>query len=399
MEPEKRTVYSQPSWILQSDSVEVCLTQLGGMMAPVTFYRNSSKPIQPYYISPWQEEDYLPDDPVLVPLRGDFFCMPFGASNAYRGEDHDVHGEPATESWNPIALESSNGLLSFEAQMPTTERPGTVTKRLFLKDGENVVYTQHELSGYSGKMSLGHHATLDPARDEGGMLIATSPIQLGVTRPNPPYYNHGGEYASLANEATFTRLSKVPTVWKHEPYVDCTRFPQREGYCDILAIYAKQPSGGKATTAGKSKGAAPPKPAWTAATFPKRNFLWFALKDPRTLPATVFWMENFGRHAAPWSGRNCCIGLEDVCGYIAEGLVPSTKKNVASEAGLTTSVTLSPKRPHTINYIQGVVAVPAAFDRVKSVSFSEGRVSFRSESGKTAEAAIQWSFLFNDSLL
>lgn len=400
MDIEKRTIYSQPSWILQSDSVEVCMTQLGGMMAPVTFYRNSKNPIQPYYISPWQEESILPGDPVLVPLRGDFFCMPFGASNAYKGEDHDVHGETATESWNPVQYELRNGIVRFEAEMETTERRGTVRKRLFLRDGENVVYSQHELAGYSGKMTMGHHATLDPAAEEGGMLISTSPFELGITRANPPHHMQDGEYACLADAATFTKLTKVPTVWKSEPYTDCSHFPARAGYCDIMAVYAKQSRSASGSSGGrKVRGTQQVKPAWTTAVYPKRGFLWFALKDPRTLPATVFWMENYGRHAAPWSGRNCCIGLEDVCGYLAEGLVPSTKKNPASEAGFPTTVTLSPKRPHMVNYIQGVVSVPFRFDRVKRVLFTEGRVTFESESAKTAEAAVQWSFLFDGELI
>ncbi len=398
MNLEKRTILSQPSWVLQSETVEVCLTQLGGMMAPATFYRNGRNPIQPYYISPWQDEDLLPGDPVLVPLRGDFFCMPFGADNAYRGESYEVHGEPATESWEAVAYDKSDGLVGFEARMQTTGRSGTVTKRLFLRDDENVVYTQHELAGYSGKMTLGHHATLEPAGDEGGMLIATSPFQLGITRANPPYYNQEGEYAALADAVTFGKLSKVPTVWKGEPYTDCSRFPARQGYCDILAVYAKQPVSSKATKSRTRASTGSIKPTWTAATFPKRGYLWFALKDARTLPATVFWMENCGRHAAPWSGRNCCIGLEDVCGYLAEGLTPSAKKNPVSEQGIPTTVSLSSRKPYKVNYIQGVVTVPRGFDRVKQAAFSKGEVRFVSESGKTAVAAVRWSFLFDGDL-
>ena len=36
------------------------------------------------------------DEPVLVPLRGDFFCMPFGANlDPYQGEKHVVLGNAA----------------------------------------------------------------------------------------------------------------------------------------------------------------------------------------------------------------------------------------------------------------------------------------------------------------
>ena len=51
-------------------------------MAPVTFFRDSAQPVRPYYVSPWQEEapSKMPA-PVLVSLRGDFFCLPFGGNN------------------------------------------------------------------------------------------------------------------------------------------------------------------------------------------------------------------------------------------------------------------------------------------------------------------------------
>ena len=42
VQPEERTISSQPSWILANDSVEVAVTKLGGHMAPVTFDRTAA---------------------------------------------------------------------------------------------------------------------------------------------------------------------------------------------------------------------------------------------------------------------------------------------------------------------------------------------------------------------
>ena len=78
MKAKRKVVASQPAWELANKQVELAVTELGGHMAPVTFYRKSAEPVQPYYISPWQGEKLKIDEPVLVPLRGDFFCMPFG---------------------------------------------------------------------------------------------------------------------------------------------------------------------------------------------------------------------------------------------------------------------------------------------------------------------------------
>jgi hypothetical protein len=96
-DPSLRTVHSQPSLQMMNPQVELSMTQLGGHMSPVTFYRDTDQPVQPYYISPWQDEPPVPMPvPVLVPLRGDFFCMPFGGNTeVVDGEKHPPHGETA----------------------------------------------------------------------------------------------------------------------------------------------------------------------------------------------------------------------------------------------------------------------------------------------------------------
>ncbi|TVQ37933.1 MAG: hypothetical protein EA384_10615 [Spirochaetaceae bacterium] len=388
MEPTRRSVAAQLSWVIESRSIELSLTELGGMMAPVLFFRDSRNPVQPYYVSPWQEEKPAPGEPVLIPLRGDFFCMPFGADNAYRAENHVVHGEPATASWTFESYARGQGRTLFTAGMKTRQRPGQVTKRILLKDNQNVVYTQHELSGYSGKTSLGHHATLNPGMEPGGMLISTSPVEFGLARPMPPNYTLEGEYLSLDGSKPFRSMQKVPTIWKDPATVDIGIFPAREGYCDIVGLVSK---GARAAATSR-------RPAWTTAVFPGGKYLWFALKNASLLPLTLFWMENRGRHGAPWSGRNVCIGLEDVCGYLAEGLAPSLKKNPLSEAGVPTAVKLSPAKPVRINYIQGVTRVPAGFDRVQKVAFAPGVARFTAQSGKVAEAAVDWDFLFSGAM-
>src|SRR5882757_7762118 len=94
---EQRVIHSQSSWVISTPQVELAVTERGGQMAPVTFFRDTAKPVQPYHISPWQDEKLadLPA-PVLNTLRGDWFCIPFGGnSEAFRGEQHPPHGEVA----------------------------------------------------------------------------------------------------------------------------------------------------------------------------------------------------------------------------------------------------------------------------------------------------------------
>ena len=53
MKATRKTIAGQPSWILANRQVELAVTELGGHMAPVTFYRNTTGPVQPYFISSW----------------------------------------------------------------------------------------------------------------------------------------------------------------------------------------------------------------------------------------------------------------------------------------------------------------------------------------------------------
>jgi len=378
MKVSVKTISSQPSWVIRSRNVELAVTQLGGHMAPVTFRRDSARPVQPYYVSPWQGEGLKIDDPVLVPLRGDFFCAPFGANaKPFRGEKHVCHGEPATAKWTFVSADRAGPATSLTLAMNTKVRPGTVTKCLTLVDGHDVVYCRHVLAGCAGPMPLGHHATLALPGVEGSVLVSTSPIRFGMTNPTLCGNPRNRQYQSFALGERFARLQRVPLLWKRQAFADASHFPAREGFTDILAVFNRPAKA----------------PAWTTAVFGRAGFLWFSLKDPAMLPTTVFWIANRGRHNAPWNGRNRCLGLEDVCGYFAEGIADSARPNALTRAGVPTAVKLSPRRPTAVRYIQGVAPTPRGFGRVARAVFSPGAVTFVDGAGKKATAAVNHEFL------
>ena len=377
------TIASAPCWILRNDTVEVAVTHTGGHMAPVTFDRRSARPIRPYYINPWHGEELPIDEPVLPTLRGDFFCLPFGANaEPWRRERHVLHGEPATRPWKLVESGRAGPITSLTLTMATKARPGVVTKRLYLADGHNVVYLSHVLTGFSGAMPLGHHATLAVPDSPGGLRIATSRIRFGMTPPEPIDDPTIGHYQSFRPGRRFKGLSRVPLKWIDDRWADATAYPAREGFTDFLALF----------------NAAGPTPAWTTAVNTVGRYLWFSLKDPAVLPTTAVWASNKGRHSLPWCGRNRCLGLEDVCGYFAEGLAPSLRRNILRDAGIHTAVKLSKRRPTVVNYIQGAVPVPRGFDRVRNARFAPGSVTFRSYSNETVTVPVDHAFLATGEL-
>ena len=377
-----RTIHSQPSAILSTKEVEVAVTKLGGHMAPVTFFRDSAKPVQPYYISPWQDEKPVKmPAPVLVTLRGDFFCVPFGGnSDAVGGEKHPPHGEIVGDPWKVVGTKKAGDVTTLTMGIDTKVRKGHVTKELSLVDGQNVVYSRNTIEGFAGRAPLGHHATLAMPEKEGTVRIATSAFRFGMTCPSLFSDPKSREYQALLPGAKWDDLTKVPVAWKDAPDADLTSLPGRYGYADLVQL-ANEPW--EKTNS----------PAWTTATFTDAGYVWFSLKDPAVLKTTVFWMENHGRHGHPWNGRNNCLGLEDVTAFFADGLSASIKDNVLTKEGVDTALELSADKPTSVNYIQGVVKVPEGFDVVKSVEFKPGEVIFTSASGKTATAAVRHEFI------
>ncbi len=370
---KSETIKGQDSWVLDTRGIKVCITKKGGHMAPVLFMRDTGNPIKPFYVNPWAGEHPAIDKglEVLVPLRGDFFCLPFGGNNKWNGENHPVHGETSYKEWT-LADDSSDDSISLT--MDTKIRKGSVTKKVELREGENNLYVSHTVEGFAGPVSVGHHAIF-PGNTK--KYISTSSVRYGYTnRYDGPGYN-GGEYYSLASFKKFESLEKVPTIWKETPYTDCSVFPAREGFVDILQVFNR---------AEKDF-------AWSAVCAPEEGYLWFSLKDPEILPSTVLWMENKGRHMSPWDGRNSCIGVEDVCGHLADGLSVSAEENILTRDGIKTAHVLKGDRIFTVTYIHGVVRIPEGFYRVKAIEKKNNGVQIVSYSGKSVFTKVGMDFL------
>jgi hypothetical protein len=374
-----RVVFGQPSLRLASANVEAFVTVLGGHLGPVTFDRKGRR-LQPYSVAPWAEETVDPSlPPILRVLRGDFFCLPFGGNTTpYRRERHPVHGETANARWRFESLERRGGRTCLHLSLRTKVRPGRVDKRIWLVDGENVIYSQHVVSQMSGPMNPGHHAMLRFPAVPGSGQVTTSRFVYGQVFPQAFELAEKGGYSWLQRGAVFNSLEKVPTL--DGKTADLTRYPARRGFEDLIMLVndAKAPF------------------AWTAVTFSQQGYAWFALKDPRILPETVFWISNGGRHYPPWSSRHVNVmGLEEVCSYFHIGLAESARKNPISAKGHPTCIALGPKKPLVVPYIMGVAKIPRGFDRVVSIQAAAGgqEVVLQAANGRRARTPVHLDFL------
>jgi len=375
-------IHGQPSWIFASNKVEAAVTQLGGHLAPVKF-RLKHGVVQPYAIAPWAEEVLdRKIAPLFHALRGDFFCAPFGGNETpYNGERHLIHGETAQARWKLKSLTRSRAQTRLHLSLKTKTRPGRVDKFLFLRRDETALYCRHALTGMSGKMSLGHHATLKFPAKAGSGLIDTSPISHGQVLPVPFENPAGRGYSFLKVGAPFVHLDKVPA--SDGTQADLSRYPARPGF-DDLAMVTHQ---------------AAPDFAWTAVAFPEERYVWFALKDPRVLRSTILWMSHGGRHYPPWNGRHVNVmALEDVTAYFHIGLAESARKNPINRRGIATSLLLDSRRPLIVNYIMGVTEIPAKWGRVKSIICVPGGIQINSPRGRPVHVPLDPAFLYSNHL-
>ncbi|WP_428940845.1 hypothetical protein [Fontivita pretiosa] len=379
--PTLKNILGQPSWAVAGGQVQAFVTELGGHVGPVRF-RLDGRVVEPYSVAPWATEKLDPrtNPPVIRVLRGDFFCMPFGGNTTPFGrEKHPVHGETANAKWRFQSLQTTpEGRTCLHLSLRTRIRPGLVDKRISLIRGHRAIYSQHVIRQMSGPMTFGHHAMLRFPDEPGSGVISTSPFVYGQVFPEPIERPENRGYSILQPGAEFTSLESVPMVTGQT--TDLSRYPARRGYEDLVMLV--------------SDSSVPF--AWTAVTFAKQGYVWFALKDPNVLPHTVLWISNGGRHYAPWNGRHINVmGLEEVLSYFHPGLAESVAENPISRKGYPTYVELNPNRPMVVNYIMAVARIPQGFDRVAQIQADqdEQSVTLTSASGQSVSAPIDVSFL------
>ncbi|TVR51202.1 MAG: hypothetical protein EA425_07690 [Puniceicoccaceae bacterium] len=373
----EKEIADEPSWTFGNDKVEAAVTRTGGHLGPVSFKIGRRK-VQPFALAPWTAEK----PPVKMPemlrvLRGDFFCLPFGGNERpWQGERHPPHGETANRVWTGAALEESGETVTFRARLRLRARPGTVDKQIELRRTQTAVYCRHRLSGISGPMNFGHHAMLAFNRLSGPGLVSTSAIRHGQVYPGQFEDPALGGYSCLKPGATFKRLDKVPLATGGT--ADLGAYPAREGFEDLVLV-ATRPEG---------------RFAWTAVVYPKADYVWFALKDPRILPATVLWHSHGGRHYPPWNGRHRgVLGLEEVIGHFHDGLAESVAENALNRAGIPTVHDLDPKNPLEVRLIMAMAPVPPGFGPVRSIAPGHGGVILTDDEGEEAHCPLDPEFL------
>ncbi len=378
-EIRKTENHNAQGWLLKAGNMELFITEQGGQHAPVTFFADSDKPVQPYYLNLWQDEKAdLSDIPLLQYLRGDFFCLPFGGNgDPVDGAQYQCHGETSSGIWKQTKAEEEDGKAVFEFEIDGKIRPAHVVKHFEIHEGQSALYIKHTVSGLEGKMPYGHHAILRMPEQNEKMYFSCGDFDLGMTPTSTFSDPVNWEYQYLASGAVFEKIEAIPTIFKTPDTCDFSTYPTPVGYADLFAMLKKPGD----------------KPAWATAAYPDNGYLYYSLKNAEELPSTTIWVSNSGRYGFPWNGKARCFAVEESCSFFADGWKPSIEDNALTAKGWKTCGDFHADKPFSVRAIQGVVRIPADFGKVKNAEFTKGQVTFTDEAGKTVTAAVDWEYL------
>ena len=378
-------IFGRESFLLEASSVKLAVTRVGGMLGPVTFFPHDAEPICPYAIAPWAEE-FLPPEtpPMIATLRGDWFCSAFGENaEPHAGRHLPPHGETANLQWSEIGRGRSESGCHMRLAVDLPEQGAYCEATTSLLNGHSVVYQRHVITGLTGPINPGHHATLAFPDKEGAGRLSFSRFVGAWTYIEPTERPENRGYSWLKPNIRISDMHRVACI--DGSTTDLCTYPARRGYEDIAMICAD-----------------PTLPlAWSAVTFPDQGFVWFALRDPKQLASTLLWFSNGGRHFEPWNGRHVnVLGVEDVTAFFHVGIAASCRSNQLNSFGIPTFLEPDAQGRLAINYIQGVARIPAGFDCVASLEQRPDlhTITLIANSGARANVGCHWKFLETGTL-
>ena len=372
-------IHGQYSFVLATTAMSAAITRFGAMLAPVTFFADSSAPIMPYSIPPWATEpdlDSIP--PLLRALRGDFMCSAFGDNGTpYEGVAIPPHGDTANGDWTVINMRSTTLGTAMRLAIELPTQGGRCVGTTSLLEGHQFVYQRHDFEGLSGAINPGHHAMLTCPSAIGSTLLSFSPWAFTAVSPQRAALTEDKARSQLMPGKFAEGPAALPAVNKGT--VDLTSFPTEERVDDVFLV-CTTPRGGL---------------AWSAASFPARGYAWLALRRAAQLPSTIVWLSNGGRFEPPWNGRHApVLALEDIVGYFACGLAESAQPNSLTARGIPTCLIATVGVPILIPYIQGLVRIPADFGRIAAVEpAGPGALLVVGAGGHKVTTPCRWEFL------
>jgi hypothetical protein len=328
---------SSVEWTLRWPFGEVTVQALGGMLAPLTFLLPDGRTISPLQVAPWGVENDPALPGVLRRLRGEWPCLPYGASRAPQGlpegwAEHDAedawdHGYTANHDW--YLIDQSNEALTVGIDYPE----GSPIARLVrvVRPSKDSASIEVELMIYARQrvqLPLALHPTF--AIPESGVQIMSAHAERIDTYPIPTEPG----VSRLQPNVSATSLDAMPTAGGT---LDFRRLPLTYNTEELMQMV----------------GCKPPFKLRYLEDQIDIHLDW----NTAVLPDALIWISNAGRCHAPWSGRHFALGIEPMSGFFDLGrvVVPGDEHPLSSQKG----VFLDPKKPLVVSYSLAASLSPA----------------------------------------
>lgn len=319
----------------------VSVDALGGMIGPTVFLLPNGRPVSPFHVAPWwNEEGGEHWDGLTKGLRGEWPCVPFGFPlpgddypESWAGEiegdatvDH-VHGFGSNHNWT--FDDKDDEQISLFIEYPKNQ----AVKRL-----ERVIRPRPDAPVLDISLTVFvRRASCEPIALHGCFRL---PNLVRDARLEPGAFEIGQTHPStvepdaplFGQDMRFSSLTDVPS--RNGGIIDASYLPLDRDGEDLLQLNQID---GNCRLFVRDEGYV-------------MSFSW----DSSVLPSLLLWYSNHGRSAKPWENRNTCIGIEPTCS--AFGLSPemSRSHNPIAQSGTPTCIPLDPDKPLTINYQIGV---------------------------------------------
>jgi hypothetical protein len=316
--------------------------------------------IAPLHRAPWVGSgEAMPADaaPFMARLGGDFFCAPFAESEG----DSPLHGWPPNSAWSVLDKDGHR----VRAELRQSVHGARLIKELTLRDGHPFVYQRHIFHGGRGCVTVANHANVSV---KNGALIRTSPKLRWETPVTPQESDSERGRSGLVYPAQADDPRNFPGV---DGAVDLTEYPWNPRHEDfVVGIEAQCHALG-----------------WVAVTRTVECDLYLSLKNPMSVPMSMFWHSNGGRDYAPWSGRHVgCLGVEEGAAKHMLGL--SGEESLTGPGALT----LEPGGIAEVRHVIGAMAWPTA-QPVADIQFEGESLIVSGEAGAKRTVPIDPDFL------
>jgi hypothetical protein len=310
------------------------------MLGPVWFTLPGGREVQPFAVAPWSGDpaetlETIP--PILRTLRGDFPCVPFGATaiphdlpkHWLRDVDMTVtpaddfaHGFGANHSWELDSV-TDDGIVVF-IEYPETHPVRRVSRRIAPIGGPGLSIELTIEMRRDAELPIGLHPIFALPDQPGGARLEIPSLRRVRTFPVP--VEPGSILLPDQDTGALTGLAALD-----DRMLDLTRLPLDARTEELLSVL---PEEGKAILVREDQGYAV-------------TLDW----DVDAFPHCLLWLSNAGRDAYPWKGRFRALGIEPVCSAFDLGhAVSASPSSPFATDGVPTLARLSAKQPFRTRY-------------------------------------------------